>query len=81
VCVAVAVPMVVSASGSAPAEGHTASPLAAPSVDGDYLYGQLYAMAKAFSYRISGADGEPRSASDPFNLPPTVNGWQELFAY
>ena len=54
---------------------------AVPSVSGDYLYAQLYAMAKAYSYRISGADGDPRNLGDPFNLPPTVNGWQELFAY
>jgi len=38
-------------------------------------------MAKDFSYRISGADGDPRNAADAFNLPPTVNGWQELLAY
>jgi hypothetical protein len=81
VCIAVAVPMTISGSASAPARGQTAPALAAPSVDGDYLYGQLYAMAKAYSYRISGADGDPRNARDPFNLSPTVNGWQELFAY
>jgi hypothetical protein len=80
ICIAVAVPMTVSGSGMASAGGQTAR-LAAPSVDGDYLYGQLYAMAKAFSYRVSGADGDPRNAGDPFNLAPTVNGWQELFAY
>src|SRR5919197_433321 len=38
-------------------------------------------MAKAYSYRISGADGDPRNPGDPFNLAPTVNGWQELFSY
>jgi len=55
---------------------------ASPTVDADYLYNQLYAMSKAFSYRISGADGDPRQATtDPFNLPPTVNGWNELVAY
>jgi PKD repeat protein len=54
---------------------------AAPVVDADYLYGQLYRMAKAYSYRISGADGEPRNREDVFNLPATVNGWQELFGY
>jgi hypothetical protein len=53
---------------------------AAPAVDAEYLYAQLYRMAKAYSYRISGADGDPRNSDDPFNLPPTVNGWQELFA-
>ncbi|MEN3356097.1 MAG: hypothetical protein V7637_79, partial [Mycobacteriales bacterium] len=45
------------------------------------LYGQLYRMAKAYSYRISGADGDPRDSADVFNLPPTVNGWQELLGY
>jgi hypothetical protein len=81
VCIAVAVPMTVSASGTATAVGQTAPHLPAPSVSGDYLYGQLYAMAKAYSYRVSGADGDPRNPGDPFNLPPTVNGWQELFAH
>src|SRR5262249_30716589 len=32
-------------------------------------------------YRVSGADGPPQNPSSPFNLPPTVNGWQELLAY
>ena len=82
-CIAVAVPTAVSASGAALAGGQqaAAAQAASPSVSGDYLYGQLYAMSKAFSYRISGADGNPQNPSDPFNLPPTVNGWQELFAY
>jgi hypothetical protein len=52
-----------------------------PTVDPAYLYGQLYRMAKSYSYRVSGADGDPRDPADPFNLPPTVNGWQELVAY
>src|SRR5437764_546262 len=52
-----------------------------PVVNPDYLYGQLYAMSKAFSYRISGADGDPRRPANAFNLPPTVNGWQELIGY
>jgi PKD domain len=52
-----------------------------PVVDPGYLYANFYAMAKAFSYRISGADGDPRHRADAFNLPPTVNGWQELVAY
>jgi PKD domain-containing protein len=54
---------------------------AVPVVDPAYLYAQLYRMATSFSYRISGADGDPRDAADPFNLPPTVNGWQELVAF
>jgi PKD repeat protein len=76
----VALSSCVSASGAASAGGPaTKSP--APVVDADYLYGQLYTMAKGFSYRVSGADGDPRRGADPFNLVPTVNGWQELVAY
>jgi PKD domain len=52
-----------------------------PLIDGGYLYRQLYTMATNFSYRISGADGPPQDPSSPFNVPPTVNGWQELFAF
>ena len=69
------------AAGNAVAVASPDHPQAAPVVDADYLYGQLYQMAKAYSYRISGADGDPRDAADPFNLPPTVNGWQELIAF
>jgi hypothetical protein len=78
--VAAALPVCLTAAGAAPAAASQA-PQATPIVDADYLYGQLYAMSKAFSYRVSGADGDPRNATDPFNLPPTVNGWQELIAY
>jgi hypothetical protein len=79
-CVAAALPVCLTASGTASAGGPAAS-AASPTINADYLYSQLYNMSKAFSYRISGADGDPRNAADPFNLPPTVNGWQELFAY
>ncbi len=79
-CLAGALPMCLSASVTAAAGTSTARP-ATPTVNADYLYSQLYLMSKAFSYRISGADGDPRNAADPFNLPPTVNGWQELLAY
>ena len=81
--IALAVPMAVSASGAALAGGQAAAvaSVAAPSASGDYLYSQLFTMSKAFSYRVSGADGNPQNPADPFNLPPTVNGWQELFAY
>ena len=66
--------------------GATAGPpataaLPAPVVNADYLYRAFYTMAKSFSYRVSGADGDPRNAADAFNLPPTVNGWQELYAF
>jgi hypothetical protein len=77
-CVAIAVPVGVDTGGVASAKPQGA---ATPVVDVDYLYGQLYAMASSYSYRISGADGDPRNSADPFNLPPTVNGWQELFAH
>ena len=80
-CAAVALPMCLTASGTASAGRPPAALPAAPTIDADYLYSQLYTMSKAFSYRISGADGDPRNAADPFNLPPTVNGWHELFAY
>jgi hypothetical protein len=73
---AVAVPIVTSIGGSAAASQPTT-----PVVNPDYLYRQLYTMATSFSYRVSGADGPPQDPSSPFNLPPTVNGWQEMFAY
>jgi hypothetical protein len=76
----VVVPLGLTASTTA-AASRPATRQSAPVVDPGYLYSQLYGMAKAFSYRISGADGDPRHAADPFNLPPTVNGWQELLAY
>src|SRR5881392_2859494 len=77
------VAMAVSASGGTAGTraAVAATAIAAPSVNGDYLYGQLYTMSKSFSYRISGADGDPRNPADPFNIPPTVNGWQELYAF
>lgn len=77
---AVALPLCVNAAGTASADGGPGAQ-ATPVVNADYLYTQLYYMSKAYSYRISGADGDPRNAADPFNLPPTVNGWQELYAY
>jgi PKD domain len=75
-CAAVAVPAATSVSGRA-----TAGQQRAPVVNPDYLYGQLYKMATSYSYRVSGADGPPQDPASPFNLPPTVNGWQELFAH
>jgi hypothetical protein len=82
-CLALAIPLSIAA-GATGAERAGASPAArqaVPLIGGDYLYSQLYTMATSFSYRISGADGPPQDPSSPFNLPPTVNGWQELFAY
>jgi hypothetical protein len=80
-CLALAVPLALvgDVAGTTRAEGSSGQ--AAPQIDGGYLYSQLYRMATSFSYRISGADGPPQDPSSPFNLPPTVNGWQELFAY
>jgi len=74
-------PVCLTVGGAGPAGAAATAPQAFPVVSADYLYGQLYSMAKDFSYRISGADGDPRNAADAFNLPPTVNGWQELLAY
>src|SRR2546430_15028459 len=80
-CIAAVLPVGRPASGTASAGGPAPGLPATPTVNADYLYSQLYLMSKAFSYRISGADGDPRKSTDAFNLPPTVNGWQELFAY
>jgi hypothetical protein len=79
--VAAAVPVSITASGTGTPVAQAATRQATPVIDPDFLYAQLYDMAKAYSYRISGADGDPRNSADPFNLPPTVNGWQELVAH
>ena len=79
--VAAAVPLSITASGTGTPVAQAATRQATPVIDPDFLYAQLYDMAKAYSYRISGADGDPRNPADPFNLPPTVNGWQELVAH
>jgi hypothetical protein len=76
---AVTMPWALSASGAAAANDQQRD--TALSVNADYLYSQFYTMAKSFSYRVSGADGDPRNPDDPFNLPPTVNGWNEFLAY
>jgi hypothetical protein len=54
---------------------------AAPVVDPDYIYQQLFDMSYNDVYRVSGADGDPRNFNDPFNLKPTINGWQEFFKH
>jgi PKD domain len=79
-CVAVAVPLTVNGSGAA-TRAEASARQAMPVINPDYVYSQLYTMATSFSYRISGADGPPQDPSSQFNLPPTVNGWQEQFAY
>jgi hypothetical protein len=68
---------------SAVAPRASATPAAqeSPVVDIDHLYAELYGMSSSYSYRISGADGPPQSPSNPYNLAPTVNGWQELFSH
>jgi hypothetical protein len=81
VCAAAVVPLAFTASGATAPGALAESGQPAPVVDAGYLYGQLYTMATSFSYRVSGADGPPQDPSSPFNLPPTVNGWQELYAY
>src|SRR3954462_2951617 len=79
-CAAVLVPAAVVVSGVAATDSVVTSQ-ATPLVDRNYIYGQLFDMSYNDVYRVSGADGDPRDASDPFNLPPTVNGWQEFFQH
>ena len=43
------------------------------------MYGQLFSLAYNNVYRISGADGDPQNPNDPYNVAPTLNGWQEFF--
>jgi PKD domain/Peptidase family M28 len=52
-----------------------------PVIDNGYMYAQLYHMATSFIYRVAGADGPPQDPSSPYNLPPTVNGANEFYAY
>src|SRR5580765_1006312 len=79
--VAVAAPVAFLVSGVTAAGKPPATSSATPVVDRDYIYGQLFDMSYNDVYRVSGADGDPRNANDPFNLPPTVNGWQEFFQH
>src|SRR5690348_10423710 len=79
--VAVAAPAVFLVSGVTAAGKPPAVSTAAPVVDRDYIYDQLFDMSYNDVYRVSGADGDPRNAQDPFNLPPTINGWQEFFQH
>ena len=68
----------VVASGVA-AESHATAAGGPPVVDRDYIYGQLFELAYSDVYRVSGADGPPTDPKSPWNLPSTVNGWQEFF--
>jgi hypothetical protein len=73
-----AVAAVLVASGIAP-PAKSQSGQTAPVVDADYLYGQLFNMGYDDVYRVSGADGDPRNFNDSFNIPSTINGWQEFW--
>src|SRR3954471_21669345 len=77
-CVTAAAAVVV-ASGVAPPGARSAAGQAAPVIDPTYMYGQLFNMAYSDVYRVSGADGDPRHFADPFNIPSTINGWQEFW--
>src|ERR1044072_9515473 len=52
---------------------------AAPVIDPTYMYGQLFNLGYDDVYRVSGADGDPRNFNDPYNIPSTSHGRQELF--
>ena len=78
VFVAVAVPAVVVVSGVASAGKTVVTAQVAPVVDRDYMYGQLFKLGYDDVYRVSGADGDPGRLADPYNIPSTINGWQEL---
>src|SRR3954464_4995168 len=75
---AAVVAAVIVASGGAPPANPGAGQ-AAPAVDVNYLYGQLFNMGYDDVYRVSGADGDPRNFADPYNIPSTINGWQEFW--
>jgi hypothetical protein len=74
----VAAAAVLVASGIAP-PAKSQSGQTAPVIDVDYLYGQLFNMGYDDVYRVSGADGDPRNFNDSFNIPSTINGWQEFW--
>src|SRR5690349_23915401 len=77
-CCAVAAAGIVVAYGVAP-PARSAAGQATPVVDPNYLYGQLFNMGYDDVYRVSGADGDPRNFADPYNIPSTINGWQEFW--
>jgi hypothetical protein len=80
-CVGVVVPIGFVVSGVAATPNQPLTSQAAPVVDVNYVYGQLFDMAYNDVYRVSGADGPPQDPSSPWNVPPTVNGWQEFFQH
>src|SRR3954451_5883522 len=76
-CLAAAGAAIFVASGALPARSQTGQ--VAPTIDTAYMYGQLFNLGYDDVYRVSGADGDPRNFSDPFNIPSTINGWQEFW--
>jgi hypothetical protein len=58
---------------------HSATGQVAPVIDTNYMYGQLFNLGYNDVYRVSGADGDPRNYNDPYNIPSTINGWQEFW--
>ena len=84
-CLVVAAPVILVVSGVSSGAGHATQSQASPLVDRDYMYGQLFDMAYNDVYRVSGADGDPHvvqaGGTDAFNVPSTINGWQEFFLH
>src|SRR3954462_9470270 len=76
-CLAAAGAAIFVASGALPARSATGQ--AAPVIDTAYMYGQLFNLGYSDVYRVSGADGDPRNFNDPYNIPSTINGWQEFW--
>src|SRR6201991_1734520 len=77
-CVTAAAAVVV-ATGVSPPWARSAAGQTAPVIDPTYMYGQLFNMGYDDVYRVSGADGDPRNFADPYNIPSTINGWQEFW--
>jgi hypothetical protein len=78
-CLVTAGAAVFVASGVAPPGARSATGQVAPVVDSTYMYGQLFNMGYDDVYRVSGADGDPRNFADAYNIPSTINGWQEFW--
>jgi PKD domain len=76
-CLVAAAGALVASGVAPPANSQTGQ--VAPVVDTDYMYGQLFNMGYDDVYRVSGADGDPRNFNDSFNIPSTINGWQEFW--
>jgi hypothetical protein len=77
-CLATAAAGVIVATGVAP-PAKSAAGQATPVIDTAYMYGQLFNLGYDDVYRVSGADGDPRNFNDPYNIPSTINGWQEFW--